>query len=368
MNRAPDSLAYLAVRATVRACAGACITLALIVPPTVISARAVAAQDTEVPLLPKMVKSDTKTRIDKALKFLAREQTKDGSWRSGGGYGYYPCAMSALAGLALIASGSTPTRGPYAKNVRRVTRYLLSQQQPNGLIAAPAEEGRSMYGHGFGLLFLSQAYGMEEDIGKQRKIKSACKRAITLIARSQSRDGGWLYTPDSGGDEGSVTVTQVQALRGCRNAGIHVPKATVDRAIKYIERSQSADGGIRYSVRSSGSRPALTAAACAVLYNAGAYDSKIAKKAWSYAWRTCLPSGGRNQGHYFYTQLYMSQAAWQKGGKWWKKYYPDIRRRLASTQQGNGSWRGDSVGLVYGTAIGLLILQLPYNKLPILSR
>ena len=149
------------------------------------------AQDPEVPLLPKGVTRETRSSIQKGLKFLAREQGKDGSWRSGGGYGYYPCAMSALAGLALLASGSTPTRGPYAKNVRRVTRYLLGQQQPNGLISAPAEESRSMYGHGFSLMFLSQVYGMEEDLQKQRHIKQACKRAITLIARAQSRD--WAH-------------------------------------------------------------------------------------------------------------------------------------------------------------------------------
>jgi len=333
----------------------------LITPPGV-------AQEAEVRPLPKGVTPETNAAIQKGLAYLVREQSKDGVWRSGGGYGQYPCAMTALAGLALIASGSTPTRGPYAKNVRRATRFLLAQQQPNGLLAAPAEEGRSMYGHGFGLLFLSQVYGMEEDANKQRLIKQACKRAIALIGRSQSRDGGWLYTPDSTGDEGSVTVTQIQALRGCRNAGIHVPKKVIDNAIRYIERSQSPDGGIRYSVRSSGSRPALTAAACAVLYNAGKYDSKIADRAWRYARRTCWPSGGRSQGHYYYTQLYMSQATWQKGNAEWDKYYPLIQRHLLSTQQGNGSWRGDHAGLVYGTAIGLLILQIPYNKLPILTR
>ena len=110
------------------------------------------------------------------------------------------------------------------------------------------------------------------------------------------------------------------------------------------------------------------AAACAVLYNAGEYESKAAGRAWTYAWKTCRPSGGRSHGHYFYTQLYMSQATWQKGDKYWNKYFPDIQRHLLSTQQGNGSWRGDHVGLVYGSAIGLLILQIPYNKLPILSR
>ena len=326
-----------------------------------------SAQDDPIPVFPNGVTKDTRRAIDSGLKFLVREQNKDGSWRTGGGYGSYPVAMTGLAGLALVASGSTPVRGPHAKHVRRAVNFCLSQQQPNGLIAAPSEESRSMYGHGFSTLFLSQVYGMEEDKDRQHRIRIALKKAIVLIARSQSRDGGWLYTPDSQGDEGSVTVTQVQAMRGCRNAGEHVPKATIERAIKYIERSQNPDGGISYSVRARGSRPAITAAACAVLYNAGSYDSPAAEKCFVYAWRHCQPAGGSG-GHSYYTQLYMSQAVWQKGDKFWNQYYPDVQRFLLRMQQGNGSWQGDHVGLVYGTAIALLILQIPYNHLPVLSR
>ncbi|MHC4970913.1 MAG: prenyltransferase/squalene oxidase repeat-containing protein [Planctomycetota bacterium] len=325
------------------------------------------AQDEVLPVHPPGVTRDTRQAIDRGLKFLAREQSKDGSWRTGGGYGSYPVAMTGLAGLALVSSGSTMVRGPYAKHVRRAVDYCLSRQQPNGLIAAVAEEARPMYGHGFSMLFLAQIYGMEEDKSRQRRIQAALHRGIQLIARSQSRDGGWLYTPDARGDEGSVTITQVQALRACRNAGLHVPKKVIDLAIKYIERSQQSDGGIAYRVRSRGSRPALTAAACAVLYNAGSYDSPAAGKCFKYAWRHCQPTGGSGS-HYYYTQLYMSQAVWQKGDKYWSKYYPRIQRFLLRMQQGNGSWRGDGAGLVYGTAIGLLILQIPYNNLPILSR
>ena len=325
------------------------------------------AQDDVLPVHPPGVTRDTRRAIERGLKYIAREQAKDGSWRTGGGYGSYPVAMTGLAGLALVSSGSTMVRGPYAKHVRRAVDYCLSRQQPNGLIAVVAEESRPMYGHGFSMLFLAQVYGMEEDKDRQRRIQVALHRGIQLTARSQSRDGGWLYTPDARGDEGSVTITQVQALRACRNAGLHVPKKVIDLAIKYIERSQQSDGGIAYRVRSRGSRPALTAAACAVLYNAGSYDSPAAEKCFEYAWRHCQPTAS-SSGHYFYTQLYMSQAVWQKGDKWWGQYYPGIQRFLLRTQQGNGSWQGDGAGLIYGTAIAMLILQIPYNHLPILSR
>ena len=48
------------------------------------------------------------------------------------------------------------------------------------------------------------------------RLHDVLTRAVKLITRSQSSAGGWLYTPDSNGDEGSVTVTQIQALRACR--------------------------------------------------------------------------------------------------------------------------------------------------------
>ncbi len=305
--------------------------------------------------------------IDRGLGFLAREQRGDGSWWSNGGYGGYPVTMTSLAGLALVASGSTPSRGPFARHVRRAVAYCLSQQAPNGLIARTDIEARPMYSHGFAMLFLGQVFGMEEDLTRQRRIRDALRRGIQLTARAQSRDGGWDYTPDSRRDEGSVTITQVQGLRACRNAGLHVPKSVIQRAIRYIERSQQPDGGIAYRLRSRGSLPAITAAACAVLYNAGKFDSPAGERAFRYAWKTCQPQTN-SSGHYFYQQLYFAQAVWQKGGGHWKKYYPALQRSLLRLQNGNGSWRGDAAGLVFGTAVATLVLQLPHNKLPILSR
>ena len=41
---------------------------------------------------------------------------------------------------------------------------------------------------------------------------------------------------------------------------------------------------------------------------------------------------------------------------------------LLRQQKKDGSWEGDGVGTVYGTAIALLILQLPYSNAPILQR
>jgi len=75
--------------------------------------------------------------------------------------GQFPVAMTALAALGLLANGNTPTEGKYAAQVNAATKFLLRCQDDDGLISRVEEESRSMYGHGFSMLFLGQVYGME---------------------------------------------------------------------------------------------------------------------------------------------------------------------------------------------------------------
>lgn len=317
---------------------------------------------------PPGVNAEIARSIRRGLEYLRSTQARDGSWRNAGGYGSYPTAMTALAGMAFLGEGSTPTRGRYWRQVRESAEFLMKAAQADGVITVPAEEGRSMYGHGFSTMFLAQVYGMEEDEVRQRRLHGVLTRAVKLIARSQSGAGGWLYTPESGGDEGSVTITQIQSLRACRNAGITVGIDTINNAVKYIHNSANADGSIRYSAHSGGGgRAPITAAAVAVLYNAGRYDDPIAEKALVYSKRH-LPVNGSGNGHHYYAQLYMAQALYQKGGEDWDDYYSRMAAWLMRQQKRDGSWNGDGVGTVYGTAIALTILQLPYSMVPIYQR
>lgn len=332
------------------------------------------AESSDVRELPPHVTRRTVDAIEKGVRFLARTQRRDGSFREKGGMGTYPTAMTALAGMAFLGHGDTPTRGRYAAKVRLAVLFLTDPRQArrSGLITASGggEEARSMYGHGFSTMFLAQALGEGGDPALEQRIKRVLRGAIELTARSQSAAGGWLYTPDSTGDEGSVTVTQVQALRACRNAGLAVPFKVIKKAVAYIESSSQPDGGIAYNAGGRGSQPAISAAACAVLYNAGQYDSKMAVKCLNYCRRTITLNGGGGGGfgHWFYTHLYLSQAYWQSGGRDWNGYYPKIRDHLLRAQASDGSWEGDMVGRVYGTSIAITILTLPFERVPLYMR
>jgi hypothetical protein len=326
-----------------------------------------------VPAEPPDITPAARAAIDHGIRFLVSTQNRDGSWRTQGSTGGYPVAMTSLAGLALLAGGSTPTQGPYAPNVSSALTFVLKSARRDGLIAQLEEESHCMHGHGFAMLFLSQCYGMEEDPRRQAEVRLVLQRAVELTARSQSAAGGWLYTPDAGGDEGSVTVTQVQALRACRNVGIAVPKRVIDNAMQYLERSANDDGGIRYQVSDTGpSRPAITAAAVACYFNAGLYDDPRALRALDFIEQHLSPKQGRSSyyfGHYYYAQLYMSQVMYLAGDDHWRDYYPAMRQVLVDRQNADdGSWDGDHVGSTYGTAVALIILQLPYKRLPIMQR
>ena len=65
---------------------------------------------------------ETDRSISSGLRFLAEQQTEDGAF---GTSGYQRnVAICALSGMALMASGSTPSRGPYGKQLDRCIEYL----------------------------------------------------------------------------------------------------------------------------------------------------------------------------------------------------------------------------------------------------
>jgi len=152
-----------------------------------------------------------------------------------------------------------------------------------------------------------------------------------------------------------------------------VPRGTIENAVRYIERCSTPEGGIVYSLGSGGGpRLAISAAAVATLYNAGEYDSPVAKRCLDYVWGQF--GANKNQwskhgGHDFYTHLYASQAFYMSGDQYWDEYFPTARDQLLTMQnKAEGSWNGDGIGATYGTAIALVVLQLPYKYLPVYQR
>lgn len=300
--------------------------------------------------------------VDNGLAWLAAIQAPDGSFGSTSNYGRH-VGLTALSGLAFMSDGNAPGRGKYGENVDACVRFILVCSGESGLLAAETSHG-PMYGHGFATLFLAEIFGMSNRPG----LDEAVHKAVRLIVNTQNHQGGWRYQPVQNDADISVTICQVMALRAARNVGIHVPKGTIDSAIEYVRQSQNDDGGFRYMLNSGSSAFARSAAGVATLLYAGVYRDDAVERGLEYLMQF-LPSKSvdRNLGHYLYGHYYAAQAMYLSGSSLWSQWYPAIRDELVDAQQADGYWRGQA-GNEYGTAMALIVLQMPNRLLPIFQK
>ncbi len=335
---------------------------------------------------------------DRGLAWLARHQREDGSWSADVGYkleeGYRVwntdephVGVTALAGMAFLAGGHMPGRGPYGENVNKVVDFLLSKVHQDGYITA--NETR-LYSHAFATLFLAEVYGMTE----RKDLRPALQKAVDLIVSSQNEQGGWRYQPHVADADMSVAACQVLALRSARNIGIQVPIATIDAAVQYVRASAvreddpewsfqfgSQPGDFRYQpdYQSRATFP-LTAAGITILHGAGVYaDADIErgiKRLETQLHRFSKRYGKRDNeaalGHYYfyYGHYYAVQAFHIVGGERYRNYLNVVQNVLLSMQDTEtGAWPNRvGPGTAYGTATACLILQIPKEYLPIFQR
>src|SRR5947209_5391878 len=217
----------------------------------------------------EMMTPETDRAIAAALAWLARTPNADGSFGSGTYRGNI--AVTSVAALAFMASGSSPGRGPYGAPIDKALAYVMDNTSPSGFIAVAGSATHGpMYSHGFGTLFLAEAYGMTH----RPEIREKLQKAVQLIIDTQNNEGGWRYQPVRHDADLSVTICQINALRAARNAGLFVPKETVENCIHYVKQSQNPDGGFRYMLTGGASAFPRSAAGVVALYSAAIYDSK----------------------------------------------------------------------------------------------
>lgn len=336
--------------------------------------------------------------VRRGMEWLAARQRETGAWSCRIGHKLYfgyegpegdHVGVTALACLAFMAGGHTPGRGTYGPNVERGLRFTLSCAREDGYIT---HAGSRMYSHAYATLFLADVYGMTSD----PQVHPRLRTAVDLIVRAQSPEGGWRYAPDGRDADLSVTVSTLQALRAARNAGIHVPVDTIERAMHYVRGCAAPQGrgtaGFTYQRPRGPGDPVderisfpLTACGVVSMFSAADYDSPIARNALGALQRMLYRSDGGGYGysephpmtpnHYFfyYGHFYAAQAFYVAGGDHWASYRPRIVRVILDAQAPDGSWDDavhsqPGVGPTFATAMALLILQTPNEYLPIFQR
>jgi hypothetical protein len=326
-----------------------------------------------------MITPEADGAIERGLGYLSARRNPGGSFGTNPYKGNV--AVTSLGALAFMAGGHQPNRGVYGRVVTDALKAVLSQEnvggnKPGFLHNPMGTPHGPMYGHGFGTLFLAEAYGMTHDRVLRDTVRDKLHAAVKVILNSQNVEGGWRYTPEPRDADLSVTVCQIMALRAARNAGLAVPRTKVDRCIEYVKRCQDRnEGWFRYMAQGGmqGQAFARTAAGVAALFSAGLYKGPEVESGLRYLKTRCMPGNGfafrdpRPDMHYFYGHYYAVQAMWTAGGAYWAEWYPAIRNELIATQQSEGNWN-DQIDPHYATAMACIILQIPNNYLPIMQK
>ena len=342
------------------------------------------------------ITADLQQAVARGHRWLADHQHPSGFWAEDVGFKLNTdysvtrgdvahVGVTALAGMSFLAGGHLPGRGEYGKVLDRTLDYMLSCVRENGYVT---DNESRMYSHAFATLFLAEIYGMT----KRPDVRGALQRAVNLIVDSQNSQGGWRYKPFARESDMSITVCQVLALRSARNMGITVPTATIEAAQNYVRKSAVQDnqprlygrhhfgggmleegGAFRYQL-TPGSRATfpLTAAGVTTLYAAGAYDDELIRPALDYMDGQMAAFNELYRGHYFfyYGHYYAVQAYYITGGSRWNGYFQRMRDTvLLPMQEPDGSWPCYvGPGRAFGTAVATLILQIPFQYLPIFQR
>jgi hypothetical protein len=307
--------------------------------------------------------------VDRGLAALTKLQLTDGGFSEGS-------AVTALAGMAYLAGGSTATRGQYRDSSAKCLRAIIAHQDKvTGYLSG---DTGNMYAHGFATLYLAEMYGMAPD----QPVRRALEAALDLIYYAQNKEGGWRYAPSPTDADISVTICQVMALRAAYNAGVggQETKDAMERALGYVRRCANGNGSFSYQASMGGegwgsSGPEgvpRTAAGVMCLIGMGVTDPRdrnlgpgltFLRKNFS----AHLKSG---DGYFWYGQYYTAQALFHSPDTkdwdgYWKEAWPTIARR----QGRDGLWtQGEGPGPAYATAMALIILQIPNNYLPIFQR
>jgi hypothetical protein len=296
--------------------------------------------------------------MDKGLQWLARIQQPDGSFSKITG-------VNGLALMAFLGAGHVPGEGKYHAVVERGIRYIVNQQSPEGYLG---DQSGRMYGHGMATLLLGEVVGMTYD--PQQAVKVALPKAVQVILNAQAipkapqHQGGWRYMPNSRDSDLSVAGWQMIALRAAKDAGIRVPKESIDAAIAYVKRCAHPNGGFGYT--GPGQSPSTTAVGMVSLQMAGEYDAPEVWKAADVFLRN--PWGGNVW--FYYTVYYGTFAMYTCGGKYWQIWQDMLKRALIPLQREDGSWprgggtEGGAGGEVYCTSMALLALSIQYHYLP----
>ncbi len=334
--------------------------------------------------------SECEAAVSKALEWLKTKQNPDGSWGSG-----YKSAMTGLALLCYLGRCETPESPFYGDNVMKGILYLieLSKKNEKGFITEDFKSNGGAYEHGIATYALGEMYTLARLGSKSLPgMREVFENGVKQIIEHQNETGGWDYyvkndsdgKPRSGRDDLSVTGWQYQALKAASHTGLKIKdlNSSINKTIKYLEKSQTKDGGIGTLNRDAPyNQWNLTGTGVLGLQTLGKGGrASVIDKGVGFLRKFITEEPlDWNKNCNLYCWYYYTQAFFQKGGMEWTFYNQQIMPQLLNNQKPDGSWKperanspvaavNEKEGGVYKTAMCVLQLEVYYRYLKVADR
>lgn len=354
---------------------------------------------------------------DRALQFLVSAQGEDGGYGAGSharqdirdphAVAADP-ATTAMVGMAILRMGSTPSAGPYAAQLNKLTGYLLGQversaAQATNITELKGTQIQSKLGANIDVALATQYLSNlsakldDQDPLKGRVLK-AMNTCTAILQRAQRSDGSTQGDGWAGVLQSSFAAS---ALESAKTQGAAVNEESLQQARDYNKGNFDAEKGTvateraagitLYAVSGSTRNSAVEAREASEkverarkdgklaadapvsvdnLKEAGLSDSEAERLNTAYqvynaakvqSQEERVISGfGNNGGEEFLSFLQTGESLIIAKDKGWRKWYGATTDRLLAIQNNDGSWQGHHciTSPVFCTATSLLILSI----------
>lgn len=331
----------------------------------------------------------------KALDYFAKTQQADGSWHTKGGrplsvpgskrMDHYTAidtriGLAGMVGLSMLAEGSAPGKGKYAKNIELTLGFVLKG------ISNP-DLGKSNHGAfsvPFAVAFLCELLAVPDRLPEKERadVRAAAEKALKAIVDGQKTDeamgdckGSYGYGLAEGSGGRRKEPSSCLSLMGmliARDAGIAVPEASMKQALTYITYCAIPKrGDFAYQVPSQAPNNyggfARTAGALYCIKRMGSEQSDIFKAGM--AWLDKNHPMKDMQGHEGtfvpFAWFFGAALASQLENEPREKYFASRHKDMIAKQQPDGTWNitGTAVPLNIHTAMSTLALAIAKNTL-----